>query len=78
MQLHTRACLPATCFDPGIFARLVDGDEPQLVEKSYNNKETIIFPESKLRGGGGGVGGVQKLSGGPSFSKVNGPNCFFL
>ena len=62
--------------------------EPQLVEKSPDNflvlnlfysggpmfyfKETIIFPGSKQEGGG------SKMSGGPTFSKVMWPNCFFL
>ena len=29
-------------------------------------------------GGGGGAGGGVKMSGGPTFSKVMGPYCFFL
>ena len=76
-----------TCMDLGIFARAL-AIRAQLVEKRPDNifgpqliyysrvpnfyfKETIIFPESKQ---GGGV----KMSGGPTFSKVMGPNCFFL
>ena len=33
----------------------------------------IYFFQSPSSGGGGGV----KMSGGPTFSKVMGPNCFF-
>ena len=39
-----------------------------FISKNYN------FPESKQGGGGGGG---STISGGPTFSKVMGPNCFF-
>ena len=73
--------------DPGIFARVVGGPSPTGRKEPWQHfspqsilqwgpnvyfKETIIFRESK-RGWGG-----QKCHGGPSFSKVMGPNCFFL
>ena len=70
---------------PGIFARVVGGlspngrkeplqhFSPQLILQWGSNvyfKETIIFPESKQGG--------SKMSGGLTFFKVMGPNCFFL
>ena len=74
--------------DQGIFAKVVDGPSPTGRKEPWQLfspqlilqwgtyvyfKETIIFPESKQGGGG-----VSKMSGGPTFSKVMGPNCFFL
>ena len=52
---------------------------PQLILQWVPNvyfKETIIFQSPSRGGGGGGVGST--ISGGPTFSKVMGPNCFFL
>ena len=72
--------------DPEIFARMVGGPSPtdrktplqhfspQLILQWELNgyfKGTIIFEESR-RGGG------SQISGGPTFSKVMGPNCIFL
>ena len=79
-------CYMRICMDQGIFAGVVGGPSPtgrkepwqilrpQLILQWGPNvyfKETIIFPESN-RGGG------SKMTGGPTFSKVMGPNCFFF
>ena len=79
-------CYMRICMDPGFFVRVV-AVRAQLIEKSPDNffnpqlilqwgpnvyfKENIIFPESKQ---GRGVKNVR----GSTFSKVMGPNCFFL
>ena len=88
MRVHTRACLSATCVHAWIQAFSTGWWEvrAQLVEKSPDNvfnpqhilqwgpnvyfTENIFFPESKQGEG-------AKISGGPTFSKIMGPNCFF-
>ena len=72
--------------DPEIFARMVGGPSPtdrkepwqhfspQLILQWEPNgyfKGTIIF---EVQTGGGG----SQILGGPTFSKVMGPNCIFL
>ena len=86
--MYIHVCLSATCVHAWI-QELLPGwwaVRAQLVEKSPDYflvqlilqwgpnvyfKEAIIFPESRQGGG-------SKMSGGPTFSKVMGPSCFFL
>ena len=86
MHVHTRACLSAYMHGSRNFRQGGLAVRAQLVKKSPDNlfspqlilqwgpnvyfKETIIFPKSKQGGG-------SKMSGGPTFSTVMGPNCFF-